>query len=200
VSPARGWHLATRNCFSRPRVASGELWLRLPPKGGLGRAIPLSPARGGLKWVVTTSPARGQLWASHECILLLDAGLGRGKNVFSHPRMALGKAWLRLLPRVCIERAVTSYDVDLGESWLRLSPGVGLSQVVTSSPAIEWVVTVSPDLGQVMTVSPTQGHPCRAVTASPVWGWPQAKLDCISHPRVTLGEPWLSLPREGGLV
>jgi hypothetical protein len=46
ASPARGWPGASRESVSRSVLASGEAWLRLPPKVGLGRVVTASPTRG----------------------------------------------------------------------------------------------------------------------------------------------------------
>jgi hypothetical protein len=77
----RGWPRASRDCVSRPWVASGESWLHLPPGVGFG-------------WAVTVSPARGWPWARCDCI--------------SRPRLASGEWWLRLPPEVGLGRVVTT--------------------------------------------------------------------------------------------
>jgi hypothetical protein len=51
----QGWPQMSCDCVSRPRLASGESWLHLPPGVGLGR-------------VVTASPARGWPWERHDCV------------------------------------------------------------------------------------------------------------------------------------
>jgi hypothetical protein len=79
-TPARGQPQASRDCISRPRLASGELLLLLPPRAGLGQDGTTSPVRGWPRarpnCISCSRLASGEI----EMCILSEVGLGRDET------------------------------------------------------------------------------------------------------------------------
>jgi hypothetical protein len=181
-TPIRGMPWASRDCISRPRLASGESWLHLPLKVGLGR-------------VVTTSPAQSWPRASQNSVSCLRLASGESEQCLP---FEVGHGWARTVSPIWCWPQV-SHD-----SFLRLELALGeLEQCLPSEVGLGWVETVSPIWGWPQAsrniVSPSEVGLGRVGTAYPVQGWPRTSRNCISHPRLASGEPEQRLSFEVGL-
>jgi hypothetical protein len=117
-------HPRSHDCISRPRLASGEMKLRLPPRASLGRDRTTCPVRG---WPLARQNciSHRELASTETELCLPPRAAGVGRDIISSP----AQSWPRVR-RICISHL----ELTLGKTKLCLPSEVGLWRDRTVSP------------------------------------------------------------------